>query len=131
MTLIVCLDQQNGLMFNNRRQSFDRYVQNMIQERVSDQPLIVAEYSIKKFPDAQAVNTMPASFDGFCFAETKELATSCLPFAETVIVYRWDKSYPADTYFSVEESELFELTDSFEFEGYSHETVTEEIYVRA
>lgn len=130
MILIMCLDPKNGLMFNNRRQSFDRCVQKMILEHAVNRSFVVAQYSKKKFPNADAVEKLSDTIDGVCFAETEELALSSAQFADKIIVYRWDKTYPADTYFPMDLLEEYSLLETLEFEGYSHECITEEIYVR-
>ena len=51
MKLIVCLDDNNGMMFNKRRQSRDRVlIENMI-ELCKDEKLYTNECSVSLFPE--------------------------------------------------------------------------------
>ena len=48
---------------------------------------------------------------------------------EEVIVYKWNRRYPTDTYFDLDLAALgFRLASSEEFAGYSHEKITKETY---
>ena len=46
---IVCLDQKNGMYFNERRQSRDRYVIRDIVEMTKDAVLHINSYSKELF----------------------------------------------------------------------------------
>ena len=46
---IVCLDQKNGMYFNERRQSRDRYVIRDIVEMTKDAVLHINSYSVDLF----------------------------------------------------------------------------------
>ena len=52
MKLIVCIDENNGMMFNNRRQSKDRVVIEKIEEIIDSEPLYIDTYSKKLFESA-------------------------------------------------------------------------------
>lgn len=61
MTVIVCLDNANGMMFNHRRQSRDANVVNDILKTINGASLLIAptlnRYSLKRnaaFPSAIA-----------------------------------------------------------------------------
>ena len=49
MNVIICLDQNNGMLFNNRRQSGDRIVRKNILEYINGAKLYMDEYSFKQF----------------------------------------------------------------------------------
>ncbi len=51
MKLIVCLDDKNGMMFNNRRQSRDKILIENMLELCKDKKLYTSEYSSKLFPE--------------------------------------------------------------------------------
>lgn len=105
MTLIVCLDRRNGMRFNNRPQSTDRRVTERIDR-------LLAERS------------------DVCFFETGDLSR-CLERTEKLIVFRWDKVYPADRKFPMEETlKRFTLKSTECFPGFSHDLITQEVYVR-
>lgn len=51
MTGIVCLDQDDGLLFNGRRQSRDRVVTEKILSMTEGKPLWMSAYSRRVFPE--------------------------------------------------------------------------------
>ena len=113
MNVIICLDQNNGMLFNNRRQSRDRIVRKNILEYINGAKLYMDEYSFKQFSEDKADNIVVC--DNFSNVEDK------------LIVYRWDKIYPADVSFGMNKIKL-NLTETLEFQGYSHEKIVREIY---
>lgn len=128
MKLIVCLDDKNGMMFNKRRQSRDRVLIENILELCKDEQLYANEYSAKLFPENSVkICEKPEDIEnGYFFAE------NIFPNEENyeeIIVYKWNRVYPADVYFSIL-LEKWSLTETIDFEGSSHEKITREIYVR-
>ena len=131
MTLIVCLDPKNGMIFNQRRQSKDRQVYAKISENLGADRLVVSQYSKSIFPDAYIAEMIPSdhSGDDVCFAETKALCMDALQYAKKLIVYRWDRNYPADFCFPEDlENGRWKLRMKREFPGYSHKIIAEEVY---
>ena len=134
ISVAVCLDEENGMMFNNRRQSRDRV---LIRELVSSQKgdIYIHPYSQKLFSDYRNVvafeNPFEAASDGdVVFVENIAIAPY-LDNIDTFIVYKWNRLYPADVYFDIDLKSLgFKLRDKTEFEGSSHEKITKEIYQR-
>lgn len=131
MKLIVCLDQKDGMSFHRRRQSSDRVLLQRLLELVGENRLWMNAYSAKLFeqlPENVAVDEdffARAEAGDWCFAEN----TSLLPAAgkiEQLIVYRWDKVYPADRKYPFLKGELVRAVS---FEGNSHEKITEEVYI--
>lgn len=49
MKIIVCVDNQNGMMFNHRRQSQDRVLRKRIMELTGGKKLWMNAYSQKQF----------------------------------------------------------------------------------
>ena len=49
MYMIICLDDNNGLAFNHRRQSQDRIVAEDIRKTVGEKKLWITDYSRKLF----------------------------------------------------------------------------------
>lgn len=128
MKLIVCLDDNNGMMFNKRRQSRDRVLVENVVEFCKGEKLYTNEYSAKLFPE-NSVETVdnPAEIgDGYCFAENFTVNEEKV---DEIIVYKWNRVYPADTYFNIELAN-WNLTEAVDFEGSSHEKITREIYRR-
>ncbi|MBO5333523.1 MAG: ribonuclease Z [Clostridia bacterium] len=128
MKLIVCLDDNNGMMFNKRRQSRDRILIENALEYCKGKELYTNEYSAKLFPESSVkICEKPEDIEnGYFFAE------NILPNEERIeeiIVYKWNRVYPADMYFNIS-LENWNLTETVDFEGSSHEKITREIYVR-
>lgn len=133
MTLIICVDNKMGFLFNCRRQSQDGLLRKQILE-YTDGKLLMAPYSAKQFsdfPEARiTVCSDPADVppDGYWFAE--DCVESNIPI-EKIILYRWNRDYPADTYFHFPSGpDSWKLLSSREFPGSSHKVITEEIYIQ-
>lgn len=130
MILIVCLDLNNGMYFNNRRQSRDREVIKDIAFITKNNNLIMTEYSHKLFEDECENIVITDDFKGeylendFCFVENEDVQ---LENIKKIIVYRWDKVYPSDYCLNLEG---YHLTSTLEFKGYSHEKIVKEVYLR-
>ena len=114
MKLIVCLDETLGMAFNNRRQSRDKDVTKKIKELTNGAPLYINPYSSDLIPDGVC-----GQGDGFYFAEVD------LPQGEIDEIYAfyWNRLYPADLKFSIELSD-FELLETYDFQGSSHDKIT-------
>jgi len=136
MKLIVCLDDNKGMMFNDRRQSRDRVLIDDVVCMAKGKRLYIAEYSKTLFEgiDANIViddGMLDVAEEGdLCFVENKSLcAYACR--AEEIIIYRWNRSYPYDLAFDVDmKKEGFEIVSSEDIAGYSHDKITKEIYKR-
>ena len=130
MNVIICLDQNNGMLFNNRRQSGDRIVRKNILEYINGAKLYMDEYSFKQFSEEKADNIIVdnnlenATEHDFCFVERQEVRIEEI---NKIIVYRCDKIYPADKYFNIDDIKC-NLVETLEFQGYSHEKIIREIY---
>lgn len=136
MKVMVCLEDNGGVMFNNRRQSRDRVLNADVVATVGDSCLFISPYSQMLFEDSEAKLCVSEDFldkadnDGYCFVEDRALA----PYAERIdeiILYKWNRRYPADRYFDLDLTALgFSCVAVEEFAGYSHEKITKERYVR-
>ena len=71
MKLIVCLDDNNGMMFNKRRQSRDRVLVENILEFCKGEKVYTSEYSVKLFPEntVEIFENIEQIGISFCFAE--------------------------------------------------------------
>ena len=126
MKLIVCLDDNNGMMFNKRRQSRDRVLIENVLEFCKGEKLYTNEYSAKLFPENTVEIVDSVDVKGYYFAE------NVIPdenLVEEIIVYKWNKVYPADVRFNID-LKNWKLTETVDFEGSSHEKITREIYMR-
>ena len=129
MNLIVALDDNNGILFNHRRQSRDEALRRDILALTRGSKLYMSAYSARQFDPAGV--TVSEDFlclagpGDYCFAESA-VDTA---LAERLIVYRWHRVYPADTYVSID-PKIWHLTSSRDFAGKSHECITVEVYER-
>ena len=134
MTVYVCLDDRNGMLFNNRRQSRDAAVlQDMagsIPEVLTIDPFSEKLVQSAEIPYALAPEDGSLSPDAHFFLENRDPAPLAA-LASRVVIYRWNRHYPADVQWNINLSEIdFSLTESCEFPGKSHETITKEVYTR-
>ncbi len=137
MTLIVCLDEKDGMMFHNRRQSQDRSVRADIIRSCGDEVLRMNAYSYRMFQADTGVSVsvsddflILAETGDYCFVEDQDV-TSFADRIHTAILYRWNRNYPADRYFSLDLADgSWELERREEWEGFSHERITKEVYKR-
>ena len=65
-----------------------------------------------------------------CFVENEALS-GYMEKIDKIIVYKWNRRYPADLYLDIPLAENeWQLVESYDFKGYSHEKITEEVYER-
>lgn len=141
MKVIICVDDNLGMLFNNRRQSRDKKViEDIIQ--MTD-ILWIHPFSEKLFKE----NDMQKEFENdtkqiltddnflkkalpgqYCFVENQHIA-SYIDKIEQIILYKWNRKYPSDFKLDLELQE-WKLMEAVEFEGSSHERITREIYQR-
>lgn len=130
MILISCVDNALGLRFNHRRQSRDRVVCGRMLEKSGGRLWLAEETKglFAGFPEAElTIVSDPAAVPagGFCFWE----GPTDVP-AETIILYRWNRDYPGDERFCFPGGEeMWQLDHWEDFPGFSHEKITEEIYI--
>ena len=134
MTVIVCLSDGGGMMFNKRRQSRDSVVIENLEELVGDGVVFISDFSINLFSDSAlsviAVSDPLSAADGvdFVFIEDRG-AKDFMSKIKRLVIYRWNKSYPADFKFDVEPvSSGMKLSQSVDLKGKSHEKITREIW---
>lgn len=135
MNIIICTDDNNGILFNHRRQSQDKKVREYILNLVSSSScnLWMNSYTKKQFKednenhiivDENFLDKDPKN--DYCFVENADI-TPYIDKIEKIILFKWNRIYPTDTFFPVDLS-TWVLEESEEFIGYSHEKITKEIY---
>lgn len=121
------------MLFNGRRQSRDRLLCRHILSMVGDNRLVVSPYTAKLFDaGAVAVSGEPegeAAAGDYCFLEDRNAALY-LKKAERLVIYRWNRVYPADVTFPREALADWKLLERQDFPGSSHERITQEVYLR-
>lgn len=134
MKVIVCVDDKGGVMFNRRRQSQDRVLRERILEMTAGRTLWMNSYSAKMFGNLPSIAVAEdfldrADEDDFCFVENISITGHEYAVKE-IILFKWNRAYPADTYFSFPVEPEYKLTETCDFTGSSHEKITKEVYTR-
>ena len=135
MTVYVCLDDRNGMLFNRRRQSRDKALLEDIHASIPE-ILTIDPFSEKLIQQANIPCVLaPEDLsllnpDAHFFAENRR-AEELLPLAHKLVIYRWNRHYPADVIWDRDPQEAgFALSERVDFPGSSHETITKEVYIR-
>lgn len=133
MNIIVCLDDKSGMMFHKRRQSMDRALRKHMLEFTAAESLYMSPYSASQFAELPDHVTADESFlligteQDYYFVEDAcwELFADRI---REIVVYRWNRVYPADRYFPEAELSRRKLIHREDFAGYSHDRITQEVY---
>lgn len=134
MIVILCLDDKKGMMFNNRRQSKDKFVIQDILKLVDGKKLLISSYSESLFQGLESKLIIDDNFlnnpaeEDYCFVENNNLKDFSEKI-EKIIVYKWNRIYPSDLKLEITIQD-WNLIDRFEFVGNSHDKITREVYVK-
>ena len=133
MKIIVCLDDKNGMMFANRRQSMDRLLRQDMLQMTEGSRLYMSPYSASQFTeeaDHILVDTdflLKAEPEDWCFVEDADIDQ--VEAVTKIAIYRWNRVYPSDKKFPADRfSSGWSLESTKEFPGSSHERITLEVY---
>lgn len=132
MIIIVCVDNNGGMMFNKRRQSQDKKLCERILDLTKDGRLLMNNYSYKLFGNSPQIKADDnflenCTKDDFCFVENSDV----LQYKEKIqkiIIYKWNRSYPSDLKFPISFDKEWKLVSTENFAGSSHDNITEEVY---
>ena len=133
MNVLVCIDKDNGMMFFGKRQSQDIVQREKMLELIGQQKVFMTAYSAKLFDNDNRIviddNYLTnATENDYCFIENGDYD---IDKCSVVVLYKWNRKYPADRYFDVQELKKdFKLVKKSDFAGKSHEKITEEVYER-
>lgn len=134
MKVIVVIDDDNGMLFNYRRQSQDATLREYILEMTKDTVLWMNEYTRKQFTDIPAnvrVSDKPMEEAGdgeFCFVEDMNIV-AYEDKIEELFIFKWNRRYPSDLkldFNPLEHNMILIKLD--EFKGKSHEKITLEVW---
>lgn len=123
------------MLFNHRRQSQDRAQRKDLLAFCAGRRLWIAPYSAPLFGEREEVRVdeeflTKAEAGEICFVEDRPIA-SAAERIEAVVVYDWDRAYPADVHLDLDPAAAgFTLTEEREFPGTSHEKIIRRVYVR-
>lgn len=142
MNIILCVDENMGMLFNKRRQSSDKKVIEDILQMTDT--LWIHPFSEKLFQDdeIQRVSKKDAkqiltddkflekALPGqYCFVENQELMLYSNNI-EQIVLYCWNRKYPSDFKLDLNLSK-WEVKKVTEFVGNSHKKITKTIYEKA
>lgn len=127
MILITCIDNSNGIMFNKRRVSKDALLIERLKGITKENKIYVSEYSKPLFDgfDNLVLSIENLTNNDFYFLEDEDYNGNI----DKIIIYKWNRDYPADKYFDIGLSS-YELISTQDFQGSSHDLITEEIYIK-
>lgn len=134
MIIVVCIDDQGGMVFNRRRQSQDRRLREDLLAEAGGRPVWMNPYSRKLFdPAPENIRTAEdfaqrAGPGEFCFFEDVS-PEPWLDKAEMIVVYHWNRMYPSDPPRFPLSLTGRSAARREEFAGSSHERITKEIWV--
>ena len=133
LNIIVCVDKDNGMLFNNRRLSKDKILCEKILEITSSSKLLMNEYTKSLFENSENIIVdnnflQNANLGDFCFIENIDINE--YNQIEQVYIFNWNRKYPADRFFNLNLSN-FKKIKTENFAGNSHEKITLEIYTRS
>lgn len=135
MNVFICVDDNNGMLFNGRRQSRDEAVAKDILDFAGNDKIWMSSYSSQLFPADPERIIIEDNFTegtlktGYCFLENIPLKLYGGRI-KNLIVYGWNRIYPADTYLDIDLTTDWEMIGAKEFGGKSHEKITRKIYKR-
>ncbi len=136
MYLIVAVDDTGGMLFNGRRQTMDRAMRAKLLEKAQGHLLYVAPYTAQLFsPEEQKQLHVSDTFlkeagaGDWAWTE-KEDPTPYLSDIEKLILVRWNRTYPADQWLTLDINTKWKRECVEDFAGSSHENITWEVYGR-
>lgn len=132
MRIIVCVDENGGMLFHKRRQSRDSQVTADILALTKGEKLWMNGYSAGLFEEKGVLVSETfleqAENGAFCFVENQSLQPY-LNQIEEIIRYQWNRKYPADFYCDLD-LQRWSMIEQKEFSGTSHEKITRERYIK-
>ena len=133
MNVIICVDKNNGMLFNGRRQSQDSVLREKVLELCNNSALLVNEYTAKQFEENAPIIVdndflSKAQPSDFCFVENSEIP---IEQVGKFYIFNWNRKYPGDVFFEVDlKVNGFKKTAEEEFMGSSHDKITLKIFER-
>ena len=141
MKIILCVDDNMGMLFNNRRQSRDRKVVEDVfymTDRVWIHPFseILFQKELQTIAGNEGKRMIvdedflkKAMVGEYCFVENQELMLYSNDIQQ-IVLYCWNRKYPSDFKLDLDLSK-WEPVEITEFIGNSHEKITKIVYEKA
>lgn len=131
MNIIICVDNNYGMLFNGRRQSRDSAVLDDIFATFGESRIYISSFSEKLFEGRDVICTddflSVAGEDDYCFVEDADVE-QIIENVGRIVIYRWNRDYPADTCFDSGILCGYCPDEPVSFAGTSHEKIDRVIY---
>lgn len=137
MRAVICLDDNYGYLFNNRRQSRDFKQRRDLLKLIGNEKFYLNSYSFEIYRDmdfnmeiVDYKNLLEIDENGNYLFEN-EISKEIIDNVDSIICYFWNRNYPFDKVFEeIKNKEKWREISRYEFEGNSHEEITRVIYER-
>ena len=132
MKVILCLEEKLGYCFLGKRLSQDQNLRQNLKQLLHSEKVYMNAYSYVLYKDYFADALVDEHFldkakDHYVVIENVSLS-SYQDQIDEYVIYEWNRSYPATLFFSSTWLSSFELVETMEFSGTSHEKITRRIY---
>lgn len=131
MKVMVCLDDNGGMMFNHRRLSRDRYLYEDVIHDFGSENIVIKPQSAGLFAawDVSCIDDLPrGDIKPYQWIEDDDLAAFQNDISE-VVVYYWHRIYPSDLKIALDfQDGSWKKIAEKEFPGYSHDKISRAIY---
>ena len=136
MKLVVCVDDNFGILFNKRRQSSDKMQRMDLKNIVLNSKVYLSRYSYDLYKDMDfnfeivdenMVENIHIEDDSF-FIYEGEFLEKFIEKVDEIICYFWNRDYPFDKTFDILDE--FKEISRFDFKAKSHDKIERKIYVR-
>lgn len=106
MTVIICVDNNGGILFNGKRQSKDRALRKYLLDIVEKEKCRIAmsSYTYSQFKEDERKEIIDVK-ERFSFDEDYIFFEQAIPISwekvNNLILCCWNRDYPADEYFNL------------------------------
>ena len=127
--VIICIDDDYGILFNNRRVSRDKSLIQWIENYVGNKHIWMRPYSKELFDGYDNIKISDnyleeAESDDYCFAEDNEIFNH-IGWIDDVLLCKWNRRYPSDIKFQISLLDSsWSMSVIAEFSGTSHKKIT-------
>ncbi len=122
MNIVVCVDDNFGMLFNNRRVSSDIKIIEDINKNI--ELIHISKFSEKLFDKNYSIED--TLVEGHNFVEDKSLE-NMENIINSITIYYFNRKYPSDLKLKLNLN-MYELISETQFEGNSHKKITKKVF---
>lgn len=131
MKVIICLDDNSGMIFGGKRQSRDSKVLEDIKNE--NEKIVILPFSEKLIAPSginyEIKNDISELKKGQCVFIENVNPQELEEKISTLVIYKWNRKYLSDMKCTLD-LKLFKLEKRSELVGSSHDKITKEVYKR-